>query len=81
MSFPRRLRGEERGFSLIEMLTVMVDHERRPHGPDSLFVQGSNSQLDMNRRFEAQQDSPRRARQDPQGDPLRAGSGNDPCLR
>jgi prepilin-type N-terminal cleavage/methylation domain-containing protein len=54
MSFPRRLRGE-RGFSLVEMLTVMVIMSVVLTGLVSLFVQGSNAQLDMNRRFEAQQ--------------------------
>ena len=57
MSFPRRLRGEEQGFSLIEMLTVMIIMGVVLTGLTTLFVQGSNSELDMNRRFEAQQDS------------------------
>jgi prepilin-type N-terminal cleavage/methylation domain-containing protein len=54
MSFPRRLRGE-RGFSLVEMLTVMAIMSVVLTGLVSLFVQGSNAQLDMNHRFEAQQ--------------------------
>jgi prepilin-type N-terminal cleavage/methylation domain-containing protein len=57
MSFPRRLRGEEQGFSLIEMLTVMIIMSVVLTGLTTLFVQGSNAELDMNRRFEAQQAS------------------------
>ena len=57
MSVPRRLRGEEQGFSLIEMLTVMIIMSVVLTGLTTLFVQGSNAELDMNRRFEAQQDS------------------------
>lgn len=56
MSFPRRLRGE-RGFSLVEMLTVMAIMSVVLTGLTTLFVQGSNAELDMNRRFEAQQDA------------------------
>jgi prepilin-type N-terminal cleavage/methylation domain-containing protein len=55
MSFPRRLRGE-RGFSLVEMLTVMIIMSVVLTGLTTLFVQGSNAEVDMNRRFEAQQD-------------------------
>lgn len=54
MSFPRRLRGEH-GFSLVEMVTVMAIMSVVLTGLVSLFVQGSNSQIDLNRRFEAQQ--------------------------
>jgi prepilin-type N-terminal cleavage/methylation domain-containing protein len=54
MSFPRRLRGEN-GFSLIEMITVMAIMSVVLTGLVSLFVQGSTAQLDLNRRFEAQQ--------------------------
>lgn len=56
MSFPRRLRGE-RGFSLIEMLTVMAIMSVVLTGLTTLFVQGSNAENDLNRRFEAQQDA------------------------
>ena len=56
MSFPRRLRGEQ-GFSLVEMVTVMAIMSVVLTGLTALFVQGSNAELDMNRRFEAQQDS------------------------
>ena len=57
MSLARRVRGEEQGFSLIEMLTVMIIMSVVLTGLTTLFVQGSNAELDMNRRFEAQQDS------------------------
>jgi prepilin-type N-terminal cleavage/methylation domain-containing protein len=56
MSFPRRLRGE-RGFSLVEMITVMAIMSVVLTGLTTLFVQGSNAELDMNRRFQAQQES------------------------
>jgi prepilin-type N-terminal cleavage/methylation domain-containing protein len=56
MSFPRRLRGE-RGFSLVEMVTVMAIMSVVLTGLTTLFVQGSNAELDMNRRFEAQQNA------------------------
>lgn len=54
MSLRRRL-GGERGYSLVEMLTVMAIMSVVLTGLVSLFVQGSNSQLDLNRRFEAQE--------------------------
>lgn len=56
MSFPRRLRGEH-GFSLIEMLTVMAIMSVVLTGLTTLFVQGSNAENDLNRRFQAQQDA------------------------
>jgi prepilin-type N-terminal cleavage/methylation domain-containing protein len=56
MSLPRRLRGEP-GFSLVEMVTVMAIMGVVLTGLTTLFVQGSNAELDMNRRFQAQQDS------------------------
>ena len=49
----RRLRGE-RGFSLIEMLTVMVIMGIVMGEPDHGFVSASNSESDMNNRFQAQ---------------------------
>jgi prepilin-type N-terminal cleavage/methylation domain-containing protein len=52
----RRLRGE-RGYSLIEMLTVISIMGVVMTGLTTLFVSGSNSQLDMNRRFQAQQEA------------------------
>ena len=56
MSFPRRLRGE-RGFSLVEMITVMAIMSVVLTGLTTLFVSASNAEVDMNRRFQAQQDS------------------------
>lgn len=56
MSLPRRLRGEH-GFSLVEMVTVMAIMGVVLTGLTTLFVQGSNAELDMNRRFEAQQNA------------------------
>lgn len=51
----RAARGED-GYTLVEMLTVISIMSVVLTGLVALFVQGSNSQLDMNRRFEAQQD-------------------------
>jgi prepilin-type N-terminal cleavage/methylation domain-containing protein len=51
-----RLRAE-RGYSLVEMLTVMVIMSVVLTGLTTLFVQGSNAELDMNRRFQAQQEA------------------------
>lgn len=56
MSLPRRLRGEQ-GFSLVEMVTVMAIMGVVLTGLTTLFVQGSNAELDMNRRFQAQQEA------------------------
>jgi Tfp pilus assembly protein PilW len=47
----------EGGFSLVEMLTVLGLMSFVLGGVVTLFVAGSNSQLDMNRRFEAQQNA------------------------
>jgi prepilin-type N-terminal cleavage/methylation domain-containing protein len=52
----RRLRGE-RGYTLVEMLTVVSILSVILTGLTTLFIQGSNAQMDMNRRFEAQQSS------------------------
>lgn len=49
----RRLRSE-RGFSLIEMLTVMVIMGIVMGSLTTVFVSASNSELDMNNRFQAQ---------------------------
>jgi prepilin-type N-terminal cleavage/methylation domain-containing protein len=49
----RRLRGE-RGFSLIEMLTVMVIMGIVMGSLTTVFVSASNSEADMNNRFQAQ---------------------------
>lgn len=51
-----RPRGE-RGYTLVEMLIVLSIMSIVLTGLVALFVQGSNAQLDMNRRFEAQQDA------------------------
>jgi prepilin-type N-terminal cleavage/methylation domain-containing protein len=52
----RRLRGA-RGYSLVEMLTVISILGVVMTGLTTLFIQGSNAELDMNRRFQAQQDA------------------------
>jgi prepilin-type N-terminal cleavage/methylation domain-containing protein len=49
----RRLRGE-RGYSLIEMLTVLVIMGVVMGGLTTVFVTASNSETDMNSRFQAQ---------------------------
>lgn len=49
-----RLRGE-RGYSLVEMLTVMVILTIVLTGLTTLFVQGTNAGTDLNKRFEAQE--------------------------
>jgi prepilin-type N-terminal cleavage/methylation domain-containing protein len=49
-----RLLREERGYSLIEMLTVLVIMGIVMGGLTTLFVQGSNAEADMNNRFQAQ---------------------------
>jgi prepilin-type N-terminal cleavage/methylation domain-containing protein len=49
----RRLAGE-RGYSLIEMLTVLSILGVVMSGLTTLFVQGSNAEVDMNNRFQAQ---------------------------
>ena len=52
----RAIRGE-RGYSLVEMLIVLVIMTTVMAGLTTLFVQGSNAELDMNNRFQAQQDA------------------------
>lgn len=51
-----RLRSEA-GYSLIEMLTVLVIMSVIMTGLTTLFVQGSNAELDINLRFQAQQEA------------------------
>lgn len=51
----RRLRGEERGYSLIELVVVMLILGIVISGLTTVFVSGSNAELDMNRRFQAQE--------------------------
>ncbi len=47
--------GAERGYSLIELLTVMAILGVVMSGITALLVQGSNAEIDMNGRFQAQQ--------------------------
>jgi prepilin-type N-terminal cleavage/methylation domain-containing protein len=47
----------ERGYSLIEMVTVMAIMSVVLTALTALFVQGSNSERDLTRRFQAQQDA------------------------
>ncbi|MDQ5822303.1 MAG: prepilin-type N-terminal cleavage/methylation domain-containing protein [Actinomycetota bacterium] len=54
MRFVFRLKSEN-GYSLIELLTVMAITTVVMTGVTALFVQGSNAQVDMNGRFQAQQ--------------------------
>lgn len=49
----RRLRGQA-GYSLIELLTVLLILGTVLAGLTTVFVQGSNAELDANRRFQAQ---------------------------
>lgn len=55
----RRLRPlrDERGYSLIELLTSMIIMSIVLGGLTQIFVSGSKAETDMNRRFQAQQDS------------------------
>ena len=53
----RLLREEERGYSLVELLTVMVIMSVVLGGLTQLFVSGSNAEIDMNQRFQAQQNA------------------------
>jgi prepilin-type N-terminal cleavage/methylation domain-containing protein len=50
----RRAIGRERGYSLVEMLIVLSILTTVMAGLTTLFVQGSNAELDMNNRFQAQ---------------------------
>ena len=47
----------ERAYTLIEMLTVLVIFGTVMTALMALFVQGTNAELDMNNRFQAQQDA------------------------
>jgi prepilin-type N-terminal cleavage/methylation domain-containing protein len=49
--------GAERGYSLIELLTVMAILGVVMSGITALLVQGSNAEIDMNGRFQAQQNA------------------------
>jgi prepilin-type N-terminal cleavage/methylation domain-containing protein len=52
----RRL-SKESGYSLVELLTVMAIMSFITGGITTLFVRGSNAEIDMNRRFVAQQEA------------------------
>lgn len=54
MSVVQRLR-QARGYTLIEMLTVLTIMSIVLTGLTALFVQGTNAERDVQRRFEAQQ--------------------------
>ena len=49
------LARDERGYSVVELLTVMAILGTVLAGVTTLFVQGSNAEIDMNNRFQAQQ--------------------------
>ena len=53
MRLLERLRSE-RGYSMVELLTVMVIMSIVMTGITTVFVQGSNAELSMNNRFQAQ---------------------------
>jgi type II secretory pathway pseudopilin PulG len=55
MSCIRRLAAGEHGYTFIELVQVMVIMALLLAGLTTVFVQASNSELDMNRRFQAQQ--------------------------
>ena len=57
MSRLRKLLLEERGYSLIELLTVMLILSTVLGALTQLFVTGSNAEVDMNRRFQAQENA------------------------
>ena len=48
---------DERGYTLVEMLTVLVVFGTVMSALLTLLVQGTNAELDMNNRFRAQQDA------------------------
>lgn len=48
---------DERGYTLVEMLTVLVIFGTVMSALLVLLVQGTNAELDMNNRFQAQQDA------------------------
>jgi prepilin-type N-terminal cleavage/methylation domain-containing protein len=51
----RRLAREESGYTLVELLTVIVILGVVMEGLTTMFVAASNAQVDMNNRFQAQQ--------------------------
>jgi len=53
----RATAGEERGYTLVELLVVMVILGVVLSGLTAVFVSGSNASVDLNRRFAAQQEA------------------------
>jgi type II secretory pathway pseudopilin PulG len=53
----RRLLADEAGYSLLELLQVTIILGVVMAALTALFVQASNAELDMNRRFQAQQEA------------------------
>jgi prepilin-type N-terminal cleavage/methylation domain-containing protein len=53
----RRLVASESGYTLVELLTVTIILGTVLTALTALFVQASNAELDMNRRFQAQQEA------------------------
>lgn len=51
----RRLAREQRGYTLVELLTVIVILGVVMEGLTTMFVTASNAEVDMNNRFQAQQ--------------------------
>jgi prepilin-type N-terminal cleavage/methylation domain-containing protein len=51
-----RLLSDEGGYNLVELLTVMAILSIVLGGITTLFVQGSNAEIDMNRRYQSQQE-------------------------
>jgi prepilin-type N-terminal cleavage/methylation domain-containing protein len=50
-----QLRSDESGYSLVELITVTAILSIVLGGLTTVFVQGSNAELDLNNRFQAQQ--------------------------
>jgi prepilin-type N-terminal cleavage/methylation domain-containing protein len=48
---------DERGYTLVEMLVVLVVFGTVMTALMTLFVQGTNAEIDMNKRFQAQQEA------------------------
>jgi prepilin-type N-terminal cleavage/methylation domain-containing protein len=53
----RALRSDQRGYSVIELLTVLAIMGAVTGGITTVFVHATTAELDMNRRFQAQQDA------------------------